>query len=65
MLRATSACCSLLGTFRRNWSRSRPLGGPDGMRTIGKDQLLMAENAGVMSIVTFSGPQRDTPFSPI
>lgn len=29
-----------------------------------KDQLLMAENAGVMSIVTFSGPQRDTPFSP-
>jgi sugar lactone lactonase YvrE len=39
---------------------SRPLGAPDGMRTIGKDRLLMAENAGVMSIVTFSGPQKDT-----
>jgi hypothetical protein len=30
------------------------------MRTIGKDRLLMAENAGVMSIVTFSGAQKDT-----
>src|SRR6201994_3502019 len=39
---------------------SRPLGNPDGMRTIGKDRLLMAENSGVMSIVTFSGPQKDT-----
>jgi sugar lactone lactonase YvrE len=39
---------------------SRPLGNPDGMRTIGKDRLLMAENAGVMSIVTFSGAQKDT-----
>lgn len=39
---------------------SRPLGEPDGMRTLGKDRLLMAENAGVMSIVTFSGPQKDT-----
>jgi sugar lactone lactonase YvrE len=39
---------------------SRPLGNPDGMRTIGKDRLLMAENTGVMSIVTFSGAQKDT-----
>jgi sugar lactone lactonase YvrE len=39
---------------------SRPLGNPDGMRTLGKDRLLMAENAGVMSIVTFSGAQKDT-----
>ena len=39
---------------------SRPLGNPDGMRTIGKDRLLMAENSGVMSIVTFSGAQKDT-----
>jgi sugar lactone lactonase YvrE len=38
---------------------SRPLGRPDGMRTIGKDRLLMAENAGVMSIVTFNA-QKDT-----
>jgi sugar lactone lactonase YvrE len=38
---------------------SRPLGRPDGMRTIGKDRLLMAENAGVMSIVTINA-QKDT-----
>src|SRR6202044_2038517 len=37
---------------------SRPLGRPDGMRTIGKDRLLMAENAGVMSIVTINA-QKD------
>jgi sugar lactone lactonase YvrE len=38
---------------------SRPLGRPDGMRTLGKDRLLMAENAGVMSIVTINA-QKDT-----
>jgi len=35
---------------------SRPLDRPDGMRTIGKNRLLMAENAGKMDIVTLSGP---------
>lgn len=35
---------------------SKPLGGPDGMRSIGKNRLLLAENAGNMDIVTFSGP---------
>jgi sugar lactone lactonase YvrE len=34
---------------------SKPLGRPDGMRTIGKNRLLMAENAGNMDIVTFTG----------
>lgn len=34
---------------------SQPLTRPDGMRTIGKDRLLMAENSGNMDIVTFSG----------
>jgi sugar lactone lactonase YvrE len=38
---------------------SRPLQNPDGMRTLGKDRLLMAENSGVMSIVTFNA-QKDT-----
>ena len=35
---------------------SKPLTRPDGMRTIGKNRLLMAENSGNMDIVTFSGP---------
>ncbi len=34
----------------------RPLDRPDGMRTIGKQRLLLAENAGRMSVVTFEGP---------
>ena len=34
---------------------SRPLDRPDGMRAIGKNQLLLAENSGKMSIVTFEG----------
>ncbi len=33
---------------------------PDGMRTIGKQRLLMAENGGIMSIITFDGQQKDT-----
>jgi sugar lactone lactonase YvrE len=37
---------------------SRPLERPDGMRAIGTHRLLLAENAGRMSIVTFSGPDR-------
>ena len=39
---------------------SQPLTRPDGMRTIGKNRLLMAENSGNMDIVTFSGqaPER-------
>ena len=35
---------------------SRPLQSPDGMRTIGPHRLLLAENIGKMSIVTFEGP---------
>jgi sugar lactone lactonase YvrE len=35
---------------------SQPLTRPDGMRTIGKNRLLLAENSGNMDIVTFSGP---------
>src|SRR4029079_13793870 len=35
---------------------SRPLERPDGMRAIGKNRLLLAENSGEMSIVTFEGP---------
>jgi sugar lactone lactonase YvrE len=35
---------------------SKPLTRPDGMRAIGKNRLLLAENAGNMDIVTFSGP---------
>lgn len=35
---------------------SRPLDRPDGMRAIGKNRLLLAENSGKMSILTFSGP---------
>jgi sugar lactone lactonase YvrE len=34
----------------------RALDRPDGMRAIGKQRLLLAENSGKMSIVTFSGP---------
>jgi sugar lactone lactonase YvrE len=34
---------------------SQPLTRPDGMRTIGKNRLLLAENSGNMDIVTFSG----------
>jgi sugar lactone lactonase YvrE len=30
--------------------------GPDGMRAIGKNRLLLAENSGKMDIVTFEGP---------
>jgi sugar lactone lactonase YvrE len=35
---------------------SKSLTRPDGMRAIGKNRLLMAENSGNMDIVTFSGP---------
>lgn len=35
---------------------SRPLERPDGMRAIGKNRLLLAENSGKMSIITFEGP---------
>jgi sugar lactone lactonase YvrE len=38
----------------------RPLVRPDGMRTIGKQRLLLAENSGTMSIVTFDGPEKQT-----
>jgi sugar lactone lactonase YvrE len=34
---------------------SQPLTRPDGMRTIGKNRLLMAENSGNMDIVTITG----------
>ena len=34
---------------------SRPIERPDGMRAIGKNRLLLAENSGKMSIVTFDG----------
>jgi len=36
---------------------SRPLTAPDGMRAIGAHRLLLAENSGKMSIVTFEGPE--------
>ena len=35
---------------------SRAIDRPDGMRAIGKNRLLLAENSGKMSIVTFEGP---------
>jgi sugar lactone lactonase YvrE len=38
----------------------RALDRPDGMRAIGKQRLLLAENSGEMSIVTFSGPEMQT-----
>jgi sugar lactone lactonase YvrE len=34
---------------------SRPIERPDGMRAVGKNRLLLAENSGKMSIVTFAG----------
>jgi sugar lactone lactonase YvrE len=34
----------------------RAIDRPDGMRAIGKNRLLLAENSGKMSIVTFEGP---------
>jgi sugar lactone lactonase YvrE len=34
---------------------SRPLDRPDGMRAIGKNRMLLAENSGKMDIVTFEG----------
>ena len=37
---------------------SRPLTAPDGMRAVGKHRLLLAENSGKMSLVTFEGPER-------
>ena len=38
----------------------RKLDRPDGMRAIGKQRLLLAENSGTMSIVTFSGSDINT-----
>ena len=38
----------------------RPLERPDGMRAIGKQRFLLAENSGRMSIVTFSGTDMQT-----
>jgi sugar lactone lactonase YvrE len=38
----------------------RKLDRPDGMRAIGKQRLLLAENSGTMSIVTFSGADLQT-----
>jgi sugar lactone lactonase YvrE len=38
----------------------RMLDRPDGMRGIGVHRLLLAENSGKMSIVTFEGPQKQT-----
>jgi sugar lactone lactonase YvrE len=38
---------------------SRPLDRPDGMRAIGKERLLLAENSGKMDIVTFEGPKME------
>jgi sugar lactone lactonase YvrE len=38
----------------------RKLDRPDGMRAIGKQRLLLAENSGTMSIVTFSGAGLNT-----
>jgi hypothetical protein len=34
---------------------SRPLDRPDGMRAIGRNRLLLAENSGKMDMVTFEG----------
>jgi sugar lactone lactonase YvrE len=39
---------------------SRKLDRPDGMRAIGKQRLLLAENSGTMSVVTFSGADMQT-----
>jgi sugar lactone lactonase YvrE len=38
----------------------RPLERPDGMRAIGPHRLLLAENSGKMSVVTFEGPNMQT-----
>jgi hypothetical protein len=38
----------------------RKLDRPDGMRAIGKHRLLLAENSGTMSVVTFGGPGLNT-----
>jgi sugar lactone lactonase YvrE len=38
----------------------RTLDRPDGMRAIGKHRLLLAENSGTMSVVTFEGPDKRT-----
>jgi sugar lactone lactonase YvrE len=38
----------------------RKLDRPDGMRALGKHRLLLAENSGTMSIVSFSGPGLNT-----
>lgn len=38
----------------------RPLERPDGMRAIGRNRLLLAENSGKMDIVTFEGPGLQT-----
>jgi sugar lactone lactonase YvrE len=38
----------------------RKLDRPDGMRAIGKERLLLAENSGTMSIVTFGGSDLQT-----
>jgi sugar lactone lactonase YvrE len=38
----------------------RPLDRPDGMRAIGKNRLLMAENSGKMDVITFAGPAMES-----
>jgi sugar lactone lactonase YvrE len=38
---------------------SRAVDRPDGMRAIGRNRLLLAENSGKMSIVTFEGPKME------
>src|SRR5215472_2468195 len=38
----------------------RALDRPDGMRAIGKHRLLLAENSGTMSVVTFEGADKQT-----
>jgi sugar lactone lactonase YvrE len=38
----------------------RTLDRPDGMRAIGKHRLLLAENSGTMSLVTFEGADKET-----
>jgi len=38
----------------------RTLDRPDGMRAIGKHRLLLAENSGTMSVVTFEGADKQT-----
>jgi sugar lactone lactonase YvrE len=38
----------------------RMLDRPDGMRAIGPHRLLLAENSGKMSLVTFEGPEKQT-----